>query len=157
MGGGPAEDSSPSPSPEASVGYRPWWAVDKEAWKKQFSFVTKITSLRENQEEPLPPWTPADIEVFAKEDPVSGDQLKLVRQGAMISAVGGLVGGLGTAAYSYRYSRSVGGAALTLVFGLATSWAVSEEAANIGLGLYKINAMDANLKFLEWWKAKTSN
>ena len=36
-------------------------------------------------------------------------QLKLVRQGAYISAIGALVGGLGSAAYTYRYSHSIGG------------------------------------------------
>ncbi|CAI7782945.1 unnamed protein product [Closterium sp. NIES-53] len=52
-----------------------------------------------------------------------------------------------------RYNRN-DGAFLTLVVGAVTSWAVTEEAANIGLGLYKFSSMDANFKFIDWWAAR---
>eukprot|EP00897_Mesotaenium_endlicherianum_P008748 jgi/Mesen1/7901/ME000420S07045 len=137
-----------------SEGYKPWWAVDKEAWKEKFAVVTKLKSIRDNQAEPLPRWTEADIDKFAEEDPVNGSQIKLARQGATIANYSGLAGGVGTALYSYRYSRSAAGAALVFVFGATTCWALGEEAANFGLGLYKFDPLDSNLKFLEWWKKR---
>eukprot|EP00271_Cylindrocystis_brebissonii_P022486 TRINITY_DN8673_c0_g1_i1.p1 TRINITY_DN8673_c0_g1~~TRINITY_DN8673_c0_g1_i1.p1 ORF type:complete len:150 (+),score=32.32 TRINITY_DN8673_c0_g1_i1:240-689(+) len=136
-----------------AAGYRPWWAIDKEAWKRKFSIVAEISSIKEIG--PLPKWTEEDVQKFAKEEPVYGDQLLRLRQASQISGIGALVGGLGTSLYSYRYSRSVGGAALVLVFGVTASYALSEEAANLGLGLYKFDAMETNFKFLHWWKAQS--
>ena len=46
------------------------------------------------------------------------------------------------------------GAFLALLVGTAASWAVSEEAVNVGLGLYKFNALDANKRFVDWWAAR---
>ena len=53
----------------------PWWKIDKEAWKTQFSFLTKINSLKAGLERPLPPWTLADVEKFAEEEPKSGAEV----------------------------------------------------------------------------------
>lgn len=77
-----------------------------------------------------------------------------VRQGATVAAVGALTGGVATAALSYRYSKSGVGMVAALVGGTVFSWAIAEEGANLGLGLYKFNCMDTNLKFLDWWQQK---
>jgi len=75
-----------------------------------------------------------------------------VRQGATIANVGAVVGGLATAGIAFRYSKNLPGAFGAFLGGAAMSWAVAEEGANFGLGLYKFNCMDANLKFLDWWE-----
>lgn len=77
-----------------------------------------------------------------------------MRQGATIAAVGALTGGVATAALSYRYSKNGVGMVAALVGGTVFSWAIAEEGANLGLGLYKFNCMDTNLKFLDWWQQK---
>jgi len=77
-----------------------------------------------------------------------------VRQGATIATVGALTGGVATAALSYRYSKNGVGMVAALVGGTVFSWAIAEEGANLGLGLYKFNCMDTNLKFLDWWQQK---
>ena len=43
-----------------------------------------------------------------------------------------------------------------MVVGTAASWAITEEAANVCLGLYKVDAMDVNLKFIDWWVRQNS-
>lgn len=53
----------------------PWWAIDKEAWKRKFSAVVKLRAEMREDEKPLPPWTSKDIETFAKEDSVYGPQV----------------------------------------------------------------------------------
>ncbi|CAI7928293.1 unnamed protein product [Closterium sp. NIES-54] len=183
-------------------GYTPWWMKKSgEGDAKSCPTVNRLLDLSQGRETPLPRWTKSDIEAFAKEDPVHGNQVRLTagrkerdafrsllisrtylypalplpprapssiaphapspfaqvllsRQASLMAAGGAAVGGLALAAYSYRYSRSAGGAFLTLVVGAVTSWAVTEEAANIGLGLYKFSSMDANFKFIDWWAAR---
>jgi hypothetical protein len=54
---------------------RPWWAIDKEAWKRKFRVVVELKAALTKDEKPLPPWTSEDIETFAKEDPVYGPQV----------------------------------------------------------------------------------
>ncbi|CAI5534465.1 unnamed protein product [Closterium sp. Naga37s-1] len=136
-------------------GYTPWWMKKGgEGEAKSCPTVNRLLDLSQGRETPLPRWTKADIEAFAKEDPVHGNQVLLSRQASLMAAGGAAVGGLALAAYSYRYSRSAGGAFLALVVGAVTSWAVTEEVANIGLGLYKFSSMDANFKFIDWWAAR---
>lgn len=144
-------DSAESTSQTAS---RPWWAIDKEGWRRKFKYVEKLNDLRKGRDAPLPPWTAADVELFAQQDPVNGPRVLLSRQASNISAGGAAVGGLSTALYAYRSSRSLGGAFLTLIVGTATSWAVAEEAANVGLGLYSFSPLDANLEFIKWWQSR---
>lgn len=110
----------------------------------------------QDHEKPLPAWTTADVEAFAKEEPEAGEQVILGRQAAAVSTATALTAGLASAAYSYRYSRSGGAAALTLIFATLGGWVLGEEAATIGLRLYKVDTTEANAKFLEWWKAKQS-
>ncbi|GJP42940.1 hypothetical protein CLOM_g2462 [Closterium sp. NIES-68] len=139
----------------AASGFTPWWMGKAgEGEEQSCPTMNRLFDLSQGRESPLPRWTKADIEAFAKEDPVHGNQVLLSRQASLIATGGAAVGGLALAAYNYRYSRSIGGAFLTLVVGAVTSWAVSEEAANIGLGLYKFSPMDANFKFIDWWAAK---
>lgn len=59
-------------------GYKPWWAIDKAAWREKFSIFYKLTSISENRDTPLPPWSEADVQEFINSDPVYGPQLKLV-------------------------------------------------------------------------------
>jgi hypothetical protein len=59
-------------------GYKPWWAIDKEAWREKFAVFYKLTSITEGHDQPLPPWSEKDIEEFQNSDPVYGTQLKLV-------------------------------------------------------------------------------
>jgi hypothetical protein len=77
-----------------------------------------------------------------------------VRQGANIANVGAVVGGLATAAIAFKYSRSAVGAIGAFAGGAVVGWALAEEGASLGLGLYKFNCMDTNLKFLDWWEKK---
>jgi len=136
----------------AGDGYKPWWAIDKVAWREAFAPFYKFTSISERRDAPLPPWSEADVQEFIKSDPVYGPQLQLVRQGATIANVGAVLGGLATAGVTLRYSKNLPGALIAFVGGAAMSWTVAEEGANLGLGLYKFNCMDTNLKFLDWWE-----
>ncbi|CAK9193780.1 unnamed protein product [Sphagnum troendelagicum] len=135
-------------------GYKPWWAIDKEAWREKFAVFYKLTSITEGHDQPLPPWSEKDIEEFQNSDPVYGTQLKLVRQGATIANVGALAGGLVTAAIAWKYSHSAVGAVGAFAGGAVVGWALAEEGASLGLGLYKFDCMDTNLKFLSWWEKK---
>ncbi|MCO5562210.1 hypothetical protein L7F22_015836 [Adiantum nelumboides] len=81
--------------------------------------------------------------------------LKLVRQGAKLSAAGAAVGGLTTTAVVARYSRAPHGLLLSLAAGAMVGWCVAEEGARVALGLHKFDCMDTNLRFLDWWKHKT--
>jgi len=59
-------------------GYKPWWAIDKAAWREVFTPFYKFASISERRDAPLPPWSDADVQEFIKSDPVYGPQLKLV-------------------------------------------------------------------------------
>lgn len=59
-------------------GYKPWWAIDKAAWREKFAVVYKLKSISEGRDQPLPPWSEKDVEEFQNSDPVYGPQLKLV-------------------------------------------------------------------------------
>ncbi|KAL2633409.1 hypothetical protein R1flu_004888 [Riccia fluitans] len=140
---------------EDNKGYQPWWAIDKAAWRERFSPFYRLVGITENRTAPLKPWTDRDVEEFIKSEPVHGPRLKLVRQGAQVAAVGALAGGLTSAGVAIRYSKNYVGAVLAFVGGSAVGWAVAEEGANYALGLYKFDCLETNLKFLDWWQAKT--
>lgn len=53
----------------------PWWAIDKEAWKRKFAVAVKVNDEVTKDDKPLPRWTSKDVEEFAKEDPVHGAQV----------------------------------------------------------------------------------
>ena len=61
----------------AQDGYKPWWAIDKAAWREAFLPFYKFASITE-RDAPLPPWSDADVQEFINSDPVYGPQLKLV-------------------------------------------------------------------------------
>ncbi|CAM6100020.1 unnamed protein product [Calypogeia fissa] len=145
-------DDSQSPKP---TGYQPWWAIDKAAWRERFAIYYKLRSISDNRTAPLKPWTPEDVNEFIKSDPVHGPRLQLTRQGAQIAAGGAVVGGLTTAGIVIRHSKSSLGAFLGFLGGSVVGWTLAEEGANLGLGLYKFDCLDTNLKFLDWWKKKT--
>ncbi|GBG79363.1 hypothetical protein CBR_g29511 [Chara braunii] len=134
-------------------GYKPWWAIDKQAWREVFSIYYKIKSVNQDLE-PLPAWTIADVAEFAEEDPVHGPQVQNLQKAATAAAVAAAVGGTASLAFILRQSRNVPAAAVGLVGGAAVSWALAEEIANYSLGLFKFEGMDANLKFLEWRRRK---
>eukprot|EP00475_Leptophrys_vorax_P008861 TRINITY_DN15790_c0_g1_i1.p1 TRINITY_DN15790_c0_g1~~TRINITY_DN15790_c0_g1_i1.p1 ORF type:complete len:151 (+),score=0.92 TRINITY_DN15790_c0_g1_i1:277-729(+) len=138
------------------MGYMPWWLKKSEepSSDKPCPVTNRLLSLGQERDAPLPRWKNADLQEFAREDPKHGETVLLARRASAIATGGAVVGGLALTAYNYRYSRSAGGALLTLVVGTVTSWAVTEEAANVSLGLYRHNAMEANFKFLDWWAAK---
>lgn len=77
-----------------------------------------------------------------------------VRQGATIANIGALAGGLVTGAIAWKYSRSAVAAVGAFASGAVVGWALAEEGASLGLGLYKFDCMDTNLKFLSWWEKK---
>ncbi|KAI5078465.1 hypothetical protein GOP47_0006136 [Adiantum capillus-veneris] len=134
---------------------KPWWAIDKEAWRQHFHLIFDMASVAKGRDKPLKPWSDADVEEFIHSDPVYGPQLKLVREAAKISAGGAVVGGLTTTAVVARYSRAPHGLLLSLVAGAIVGWSVAEEGARLAYGLHKIDCMDTNLRFLDWWKHKT--
>jgi hypothetical protein len=136
---------------------RPWWAIDKEAWKRKFRVAVELKAALTKDEKPLPPWTSEDIETFAKEDPVYGPQVEALRRTSAATSYGAAVGALGSAGVAYRYSRSPHGAVLAGLLGAVTGWVVTNEGATWAYGLYKFDTLDANLKFIEWWRKKSSS
>ena len=71
---------SESPADGGQWSYRPWWMkTDKQTVIKQFSIFEKLDSVKGDRSRPLPPWTEADIQKFADEDPVHGRQVYLMR------------------------------------------------------------------------------
>lgn len=63
-------------------GYKPWWAIDKAAWREALAPFYKFASIADRRDTPLPPWSEADVQEFINSDPVYGPQLKLVRSSA---------------------------------------------------------------------------
>lgn len=134
---------------------KPWWAIDKAAWRERFALFYKLSSIADGRDKPLKRWSDADVEEFIHSDPVYGPQLKLVRQAAKISAVGAVVGGLSTSALVWRFGKSPHGTFLSLLAGTAVGWCLGQEGATVAYGLHRFDCMDTNLKFLEWWKERT--
>eukprot|EP00898_Chlorokybus_atmophyticus_P000276 jgi/Chlat1/1249/Chrsp115S00071 len=127
----------------------PWWGVDKAAWRRRLAVVDTIF------EGPrLPPWSDTDVEEFKREDPEHGAQVQALRTAGNICLGGAAAGGVAFAAIAARHSRSAIGAGLALAAGGLVGYVVTEEAANWSLGLYKFDQLQANVKFLDWWKSK---
>eukprot|EP00850_Spirogloea_muscicola_P008716 SM000047S16855 [mRNA] locus=s47:363872:364977:- [translate_table: standard] len=145
MGGGPVAPGV------GGGGERPWWAVDTAAFRDHFRILYAVGGARQGRDAPLPPWSDADVDEFARQDPVHGPQLKLVRQAGAAAAGGALAGGLAAAIFAYQKSRSALTAAAVLPLGAVTAYVVTESAATLALGLYKTDALAVNLKFLDWW------
>ncbi|KAH7366439.1 hypothetical protein KP509_18G078100 [Ceratopteris richardii] len=134
---------------------KPWWAYDKQAWRERFDAIYKLGSFTQGRDKPLKRWSDADVEEFIRTDPVYGPQLKVMRRSAKFCAAGAVVGGLSTTALVSRYAKVPHGLLLSLVAGTMVGWCLAEEAASITYGLHKIDCMEANLKFFDWWKEKT--
>lgn len=142
-------------SSSSGSSYRPWWMEKPERLKHAFPFLTALGGVRNiGDGKPLPPWTAADVELFAKDDPVYGPQVLKSRDVAQAAAVGAGAGGLASAAYCLRASKSPAGSFLVLLIGTAASWALTEEVASLAYGLHKFSPLEANIKFLEWWAQK---
>lgn len=43
------------------------------------------------------------------------------------------------------------------VLGAVTGWVLTQEGATWAYGLYKFDTLDANLKFIEWWRKKSAS
>eukprot|EP00243_Klebsormidium_subtile_P003751 TRINITY_DN17343_c0_g1_i1.p1 TRINITY_DN17343_c0_g1~~TRINITY_DN17343_c0_g1_i1.p1 ORF type:complete len:148 (-),score=17.67 TRINITY_DN17343_c0_g1_i1:225-668(-) len=136
---------------------QPWWAIDKEAWRRKFSTVVKLQSSMKEDEKALPAWTSKDIEAFAKEDPVYGPQVAALRKNSEACGYGAVAGAVGSAGVALRFSKSPHGAVLAGLLGGLTGWLVTNEGATWAYGTYKFDNMDANLKFVEWWRKKSSS
>eukprot|EP00899_Mesostigma_viride_P018954 jgi/Mesvir1/2705/Mv05102-RA.1 len=130
------------------------WNIDKDGLKKSLPVYKEMSAIRDFKD--VPRWTSADVDEFVKSDPVYGPRVEALETGGLICLAGGLLSGLGLAAVSLRYSRSLHGSALALVAGTAGGYLVSDEVAKYALGLYKFDRLETHVKFLEWWKAKSS-
>ena len=56
-----------------------------------------------------------------------------------------------------RYSRSPPGAVLAALLGTVAGWLITNEGTTWAYGTYKFDNMDANLKFIEWWRKKSTS
>ncbi|XVE79139.1 hypothetical protein DITRI_Ditri14bG0034000 [Diplodiscus trichospermus] len=125
----------------------------KEFWAERFPF-TDVYSRFIGREEPLPPWSESDVNEFITSDPVHGPTLKTAREAANIGSAGAAIGAISTAAFAWKYSRSLHGAGLSFVAGGVFGWTFGQEIANHWYQLYKLDTMAAQVKFMEWWENK---
>ena len=54
---------------------KPWWAIDKAAWKERLSGFYRLASIADGRDAPLRRWSDADVEEFVNTDPVYGPQV----------------------------------------------------------------------------------
>ena len=54
---------------------KPWWAIDKAAWKERLSGFYRLASIADGRDAPLRRWSDADVEEFMNTDPVYGPQV----------------------------------------------------------------------------------
>ena len=57
---------------------KPWWAIDKAAWKERLSGFYRLASIADGRDAPLRRWSDADVEEFMNTDPVYGPQVFLL-------------------------------------------------------------------------------
>ena len=57
---------------------KPWWAIDKAAWKERLSGFYRLASIADGRDAPLRRWSDADVEEFVNTDPVYGPQVILL-------------------------------------------------------------------------------
>jgi hypothetical protein len=60
---------------EQSAKKKPWWAIDKAAWKERLSGFYRLASIADGRDKPLPRWSDSDVEDFINSDPVYGPQV----------------------------------------------------------------------------------
>ncbi|XP_047327272.1 succinate dehydrogenase subunit 6, mitochondrial [Impatiens glandulifera] len=130
--------------------FKKHWKGYKEFWGERFSILDNYSRYLETD----PSWSEADIQEFIASDPVHGPTLKTCRDTAKIAAVGSVVGAFSTAAFSWKYSRSPHGAALSFGAGAVFGWTFGQEIASHWYQLYRKDPMAAQVKFLEWWDLK---
>nr|GME11234.1 succinate dehydrogenase subunit 6, mitochondrial-like [Ipomoea batatas] len=119
-----------------------------------FSFLDSYNRFLK-RDKPLPSWTDADVNEFISSDPVHGPALKTAREVAQFGVVGSIVGGITTAGWAWKYSKSPHGTVLSLGFGAICGWTFGLEIGNHCLQLYRYNTVTAQAKFLEWWQNKS--
>ncbi|KAI5667093.1 hypothetical protein M9H77_16946 [Catharanthus roseus] len=129
------------------------WEGYKEFWGERFSFLDSYSRFIK-LDKPLPSWSSADVEEFIASDPVHGPALKTAREAVKFGAVGSLVGAVTTAGWTWKYSRSPHGAALSFGAGAVFGWTFGQEIANHYLQLYRLDTLTAQAKFMEWWQNK---
>ncbi|KAI4386157.1 hypothetical protein MLD38_004116 [Melastoma candidum] len=142
------ESSSPSSF------LRGHWEGWKDFWSERLSFLDNYGKFI-RREKPLPSWSSADVDEFIASDPVHGPVLKTARDATQFGLVGGAIGAVTTAGFAWKYSKSLHGAGLSFAAGAVFGWTFGQEAASHWYQLYRLDTMQAQVKFLEWWKNKT--
>ncbi|PSS09433.1 Succinate dehydrogenase [Actinidia chinensis var. chinensis] len=149
---GESVDSSQSQSESF---FRKHWEGYKEFWTERFSFLDNYSRFVK-RDHPLPSWSDADVEQFIASDPVNGPTLRTAREAVKYGATGSVIGAVSTAAFAWKYSRSLHGAALSFGAGAMFGWTFGHEFANHWLQLYRLDTMAAQVKFLDWWEKKSA-
>ncbi|KAI4382203.1 hypothetical protein MLD38_008198 [Melastoma candidum] len=126
-----------SPSSPSSF-LRGHWEGWKDFWSERFSFLDNYGRFI-RREKPLPSWSSADVDDFIASDPFHGPVLKAARDATQFGL----------------YSKSLHGAGLSFAAGAVFGWTFGQEAASHWYQLYRLDTMQAQVKFLEWWKNKT--
>jgi hypothetical protein len=70
------DEQQPPPSAEQRSPTKPWWAIDKAAWKERLAGFYRLASIADGRDKPLPRWSDSDVEDFMSSDPVYGPQVK---------------------------------------------------------------------------------
>ncbi|KAL6958793.1 succinate dehydrogenase [Sarracenia purpurea var. burkii] len=135
--------------------FRKHWEGYKEFWGERFSFLDNYSRFVK-RDKPLPSWSDADVEEFIASNPIHGPTLRTAREAAKFGAAGSVIGAVSTAAVSWKYSRSLHGAALSFGAGAVFGFTFGHEIANHWLQLYRLDTMTAQVKFLEWWENKSA-
>ncbi|CAN1171119.1 Succinate dehydrogenase subunit 6, mitochondrial [Linum perenne] len=130
------------------------WEEYKGFWAERFSFLDNYSRFI-NRDKPLPSWSSDDVQEFIASDPHHGPVLKTAREAVSFGLTGSLLGAVSTAAFTWKYSRSLHGAGLSFVAGGAFGWTFGHELANHWYQLYRMDTMAAQVKFMEWWEKKS--
>ncbi|XP_051134695.1 succinate dehydrogenase subunit 6, mitochondrial [Andrographis paniculata] len=138
-----------SETQESKSFFRRHWEEYKEFWGERFSVVDTYKRLL-YPDKPVPHWDSSDVERFIASDPVHGPALKRARESAKFGVVGAAVGAVSTAGWSYRWSRSLHGSAMSFAFGAVVGGTFGLEIANHWYQLYRLDTMAAQVKFFEW-------
>ncbi|OIW10220.1 hypothetical protein TanjilG_27971 [Lupinus angustifolius] len=125
----------------------------KQFWSQRFSFLSNYSQFVK-RDQPIRSWSSSDVEEFIASDPVHGPALRTAREAVQFGLAGSALGAVYTAGFAWKYSKSLHGAALSLVAGGVFGWTFGHEVANHALQLYRVDTLAAEVKFLEWWKTK---
>ncbi|XP_057512166.1 succinate dehydrogenase subunit 6, mitochondrial isoform X2 [Actinidia eriantha] len=111
---GESVDSSQSQSESF---FRKHWEGYKEFWTERFSFLDNYSRFVK-RDHPLPSWSDADVEQFIASDTVHGPTLRTAREAVKYGATGSVIGAVSTAAFAWKYSRSLHGTVGTFQYSL---------------------------------------